>query len=213
MEALCVEFWVSSNIIPLLQNSLDKNWPPYHSWQTAPVWKFLTCGKFWVTFWMTCWIQPANFKVVHKKRWVWSSKGSFIFTEHQRRDFKLDGCGGTGSTTLCSCPPCFFPWLLIEAKAVLLHTGSAAGLSEWAVKLTTSGRLSYSSVTQATRGEADTLPLPRTKKKKMFPNLSTEVWVSSHGWTSWINHTSMTESVYTQKAWRNNRVGSELLSY
>lgn len=42
MEALCVEFWVSSNIIPLLQNSLDKNWPPYHSRQTAPVWKFLT---------------------------------------------------------------------------------------------------------------------------------------------------------------------------
>lgn len=62
VEALYVEFWVSSNIIPLLQNSLDKNWPPYHSRHTAPVWKFLTCGKFWVTFWMTCWIQWTTCK-------------------------------------------------------------------------------------------------------------------------------------------------------
>jgi len=68
--------------------------------------------------------------------------------------------GGTGRVTLCSCPLCFLPWLLIEAKAGLLYTGSAASLSEEAVKLTTSGRLGYSSVTLTTHSDADTLPLP-----------------------------------------------------
>lgn len=54
----------------------------------------------------------------------------------------------------------FFPWLLIEAKAGLLYTGTVVGLSEGTVKLTTSGRLSYSSVTLTTHSDADTLPVP-----------------------------------------------------
>lgn len=33
---------------------------------------------------------------------------------------KRTALGGTGRVTLCSCPLCFLPWLLIEAKAVLL---------------------------------------------------------------------------------------------
>lgn len=54
----------------------------------------------------------------------------------------------------------FFPWLFFEAKAGLLYTGAVVGLSEGAVKLTTSGRSSYSSVTLTTHSDADTLPVP-----------------------------------------------------
>lgn len=94
----------------------------------------------------------------------------------------------TGSITQCSYVPCFLPWLLIEAKAGLLYTGPSASFRGRTVKPTTSRRLSHSSVPLTTHSDADTLLLPRTK---MFPNSSTGVRVSRHGWTSWINHTCM----------------------
>lgn len=94
---------------------------------------------------------------------------NFQWLKKKQRVFR-----GTGRVTLCSCPLCFLPWSLIEAKAGLLYTGSAAGLSEGAVKLTTSGRLSYSSVTLTTHSDADTLPLPSSaagswQGQKCFP--------------------------------------------
>lgn len=48
-------------------------------------------------------------------------------------------------------------------------------------------------------------------KTEMAPNSSVGVRVSRHGWTSWINHTSMTGRVQSQKALRNNRVGSSFI--
>lgn len=44
-------------------------------------------------------------------------------------------------------------------------------------------------------------------RTKMAPNSWAGVRVSRHGWTSWINHTSMTESVWSQKAWRSEQGG------
>lgn len=105
----------------------------------------------------------------------------------------------TGRVILCSCPVSLLPQMLFEASVGLLCTSSVARLSEGAVKLTTSGRFGYSSVTLTTPRWCRRVSSAKfcgwtLTRTNMFPNLSTGVRISRHGWTGWINHTSMTES-------------------
>lgn len=78
-----------------------------------------------------------------KKLYLKSLHRNSFFVNFQRLKQKWTVLGWTGRVTLCSCPWCLLPCLLIEAEAGLLCTGSVVSFSErksktnhqWEVKL------------------------------------------------------------------------------